>query len=90
MAYNPKLDWKYNDDVTESDANRWERGIYDAHLMLSEHAAAIAALQIDVKSVKDALFNNFTDNIFTENLDTLNDVLVISGWYDEVNKRLVV
>ncbi|GED14896.1 MULTISPECIES: hypothetical protein [Aneurinibacillus] len=90
MPFVPKFDWTFDTDVTEYDILRWEHGIYDAHLMLSEHAAAIAALQIDVKSVKDALFNNFTDNIFTENLDTLTDVQVISGWYDEVNKRLVV
>lgn len=89
MAYNPK-EWHYDDYVMETDTNRWEQAHYEAHLMLGEHAAAIAALQIDVKSVKDALFNNFTDNIFTENLDTLTDVQVISGWYDEVNKRLVV
>ncbi|MED0672113.1 hypothetical protein P4S95_18205 [Aneurinibacillus aneurinilyticus] len=90
MPYEPKLNWKDNDDVTETHIIRWERGIYDAHLLLSQYGAAISALQIDVKSIKDALFNNFTDNIFTENLDTLTDVLVISGWYDEVNKRLVV
>lgn len=90
MAFEPKFDWTPKTPVTETEIIRWEKGIYDAHVLLSLHTAAIASLQIDVKAVKDALFNNFTDNVFTENLDTLTDVQVISGWYDEVNKRLVV
>lgn len=90
MAFEPKLDWAPKTPVTETEIIRWEKGIYDAHVLLSLHTVAIASLQIDVKAVKDALFNNFTDNVFTENLDTLTDVQVISGWYDEGNKRLVV
>ncbi|WP_275052199.1 hypothetical protein [Brevibacillus laterosporus] len=27
MSYNPKLDWNYDDPVTETDINRWEKGI---------------------------------------------------------------
>lgn len=31
MAYNAKTDWKYDDNITENDVNRWEQGIADAH-----------------------------------------------------------
>ena len=33
MAYNAKTDWKYDDNITENDVNRWEQGIADAHEM---------------------------------------------------------
>lgn len=36
MAYNPKTDWEYNDVPTETDANRWEQGILDAHNMIDD------------------------------------------------------
>ncbi|MCR8985709.1 hypothetical protein NW801_11740 [Brevibacillus laterosporus] len=90
MPYNPKLDWNYDDPVTETDINRWEKGIDDAHKLLEQNTVAISALQIDVKTIKDAVFNNFTDNVFFENFATLNDITLTDGWYDEANKRLVV
>ncbi|MBA4533010.1 MULTISPECIES: hypothetical protein [Brevibacillus] len=90
MPYNPKLDWNYDDPVTETDINRWEKGIDDAHKLLEQHTVAISALQIDVKTIKDAVFNNFTANVFFENFSTLNDITLTDGWYDEANKRLVI
>ncbi|MCR8939857.1 hypothetical protein O0555_21385 [Brevibacillus laterosporus] len=90
MAYDARLDWEFEDDITEGDVNRWEKGIDDAHKLLEKHTVAISALQIDVKTIKDAVFNNFTDNVFFENFATLNDITLTEGWYDEANKRLVV
>lgn len=90
MPYQAKLDWQGDDPVMETDINRWEKGIDDAHKLLDQHSAAIAALQIEVQTVKDALFNNFTGNVFFENFVTLHDVTLTEGWYDETNKRLVV
>ncbi|TVX91911.1 hypothetical protein [Paenibacillus agilis] len=34
MAFNGKIDWKYNDIPTERDFNRIEQGVVDAHKML--------------------------------------------------------
>ncbi|GAA3410381.1 hypothetical protein ACFFNY_21860 [Paenibacillus hodogayensis] len=34
MTYDAKTDWQYGQKVTETDANRWERGIADAHKQL--------------------------------------------------------
>lgn len=90
MAFDPKLDWKPKTPVPETDIIRWERGIYEAHLLLEQHAAIISSLQTENKAIKDALFNNFTDNVFFENFVNLNDITVTRGWYDEVNKKLVV
>ncbi|MED1913327.1 hypothetical protein P4V40_22055 [Brevibacillus laterosporus] len=58
--------------------------------LLEQHTVAISALQIDVKTIKDAVFNNFTDNVFFENFAALDDITLTEGWYDEANKRLVV
>ncbi|WPS88850.1 hypothetical protein SMD22_07835 [Brevibacillus halotolerans] len=90
MSYNARLDWEFEDDITEGDVNRWEKGIDDAHKLLEQHTVVISALQIDVKTIKDAVFNNFTDNVFFENFATLDDITLTEGWYDEANKRLVV
>ncbi|ATO51043.1 hypothetical protein P4V86_15205 [Brevibacillus laterosporus] len=90
MSFNARLDWEFEDDITEGDVNRWEKGIDDAHKLLEQHTVAISALQIDVKTIKDAVFNNFTDNVFFENFATLDDITLTEGWYDEANKRLVV
>ncbi|MGG1444997.1 hypothetical protein ABE354_23690 [Brevibacillus laterosporus] len=90
MSYSARLDWEFEDDITEGDVNRWEKGIDDAHKLLEQHTVAISALQIDVKTIKDAVFNNFTDNVFFENFATLDDITLTEGWYDEANKRLVV
>ncbi|ERM19937.1 hypothetical protein [Brevibacillus laterosporus] len=89
MSYNARLDWEFEDDITEGDVNRWEKGIDDAHKLLEQHTVAISALQIDVNTIKDAVFNNFTDNVFFENFATLDDITLTEGWYDEANKRLV-
>ena len=31
MSYESKVDWQYDDIPTETDANRWEQGIFDAY-----------------------------------------------------------
>ncbi|WP_096201882.1 peptidase G2 autoproteolytic cleavage domain-containing protein [Bacillus sp. FJAT-45350] len=35
--FEPKLDWKGEDPVTEQDMNRWEQGIADAHKKVTTH-----------------------------------------------------
>lgn len=58
--------------------------------VVNRHEVCISTLQTELQAVKDALFNNFTDNVFFENFVDLNDIIVTRGWYDEVNKKLVV
>lgn len=41
-------------------------------------------------NLEQSYSNNFTSNQFTEDLNTLADVVVTRGVYDSVNKRLVV
>lgn len=50
----------------------------------------ISKMNLRLSNLEQSFFNNFTANHFTEDLTTLNDVLVTRGVYDSVNKRLVV
>jgi len=45
LAYNAKTDWKYDDNITENDVNRWEQGIADAHEKAEEIEEDIDNLQ---------------------------------------------
>lgn len=82
MPYNAKLDWKYGDTPTENDANRWEAGILNNDLQITN---LITRVQI----LEDALFSDIAHNKFEEDFATLDDVTVTKGWYDQTNQRLV-
>lgn len=81
-GYQAKLDWKYRDTPTEKDANRWEGGILNNSLNITN-------LLTRVQILEDALFMNIAHNKFEEDLATLNDVTVTKGWFDQTNQRLV-
>lgn len=82
MSFNAKLNWKYGDTPTENDANRWEKGILDNSVALTN---VITRLQI----VEDALFSNIAHNKFEVNFSDLDGLTVTRGWYDQTNQRLV-
>lgn len=50
----------------------------------------ISTMKLRLTNLEQSFFNNFTANHFTEDLSTLDDVVVLRGVYDSVNKRLVV
>lgn len=82
MPYSAKLNWKYGDTPTENDANRWEAGILNNDLQITN---LITRVQI----IEDALFSDIAHNKFEEDLSTPDDVIVTKGWYDQTNQRLV-
>jgi hypothetical protein len=90
MPYQAKTDWKYNDPVTEVDVNRWEQGIKDAHAAMDNFVLRLASLETRVKTLEDAVLNDFKNNIFNISFQTLDGVIVSSGWHDVANGRLVV
>ncbi|TPG71178.1 inorganic polyphosphate kinase [Brevibacillus laterosporus] len=67
-----------------------EDALFEAHRILDEHTVDILKFHTRISTLEDALFNNFTDNVFHENFETLEDIALTDGWYDESNKRLVV
>lgn len=50
----------------------------------------ISKIGLRLTNLEQSYSNNFTSNQFTEDLNTLADVVVTRGVYDGVNKRLVV
>ena len=50
----------------------------------------ISKIALRLTNLEQSFANNFTHNQFTEDLSTLNDVVVLRGVYDPVNKRLFV
>ena len=90
MSYNPKLNWKYDDDVTENDINRWEQGIADAHAQLAQLAADVNNLKTRVNTLEGILPENFIYNKFDDDLSTISAIRVIRGYYNEAQSRLEV
>ncbi|WP_019123715.1 hypothetical protein [Brevibacillus massiliensis] len=90
MSYNPKLDWKTDDDVTESDFNRIEQGIADAHVLLEQFSVDIANLKNRVQLIESTFPDSFTHNLFTEELLTLDSIILTHGYYNEAQTRLEV
>ncbi|WP_102274106.1 phage tail-collar fiber domain-containing protein [Cytobacillus massiliigabonensis] len=50
----------------------------------------ISKIGLRLTNLEQSYSNNFTSNQFTEDLNTLVDVVVTRGVYDSVNKRLVI
>lgn len=75
MGYNPKLNWKADDPVTEHDLTRIERGIDDAHKGLGNIEQGVGQdfgqLQEEVAAHKEnyAKFKEETKYNFTQGLD---------------------
>lgn len=90
MSYTAKLDWKYDDDVTEQDINRWEQGIADAHAQLATLSADVSNLKIRMSTMESILPENFLYNKFDDDLATVNSIIVIRGYYNEAMSRLEV
>jgi len=89
-TYQAKLDWKAEDQVTESDVNRWEKGINDAHTRLGEAETKISNLLTRMNTMESTLPDNFTHNNFNDDLSTLDSIKVIRGYYNAGQSRLEV
>ncbi|MGN7470509.1 hypothetical protein [Brevibacillus sp. SAFN-007a] len=89
-SYDPKLDWKYDDDVTEQDINRWENGINNAHVQLAQLQADVSNLKTRVNTLEATLPDNFTLNNFNDDLASIDSIKVIRGYYNEAQSRLEV
>ncbi|WP_339167107.1 hypothetical protein NSQ24_01510 [Brevibacillus sp. FSL L8-0520] len=90
MAYQAKLDWKPDDQVTERDANRWEKGIEDAHISIEQLSVDVSNLRIRMTTLESILPENFLYNKFDDDLSTVNSIRVIRGYYNESASRLEV
>lgn len=90
MPYQAKLDWKYDDTPTESDVNRWEKGIRDANTAADDYGWRIASLETRIQTLEDAVLNDFRNNLFKVSFNNPVGVKIKRGWFDPANARLVI
>ena len=50
----------------------------------------IAANQQEIKVLKDATLNNMVNNVFLKNFDSVEAVLIVSGIFDPVARKIYV
>jgi len=90
VPFQAKLDWKYEDTPTEDDANRWEQGISEAVTAVEDHGPRLASLETRVKTLEDAVLNDFKNNRFTVSFANPAGVKIQRGWFDPANARLMI
>lgn len=88
--YTAKTNWKPDDDIMETDVNRWEQGIADAHAQLTQVVADVSNLKTRMNTMESVLPENFVYNKFDDDLSTLDAIEVIRGYYNEAQSRLEV
>lgn len=76
--------------ITATRMNNIEDGVYAAHLTLEQHVLDIANLKNRVGLIESTFPDNFKNNLFTEDLVTLDDIVLTSGYYNEAQSRLEV
>lgn len=67
-----------------------EDGIVYAIDTINENADNLTKLRVDVAILRGSTINNMTNNVFFERFDTIDDINLISGVFDDKNKRLVI
>lgn len=68
--------------------NNIEDGIENAHLLIIDGMNKISSLETKVKVLEDNLVNNMPQNNFFEDFSNIDDVVIISGIYDGIYKRI--
>lgn len=68
--------------------NNIEDGIENAHLLIIDGMNKISSLETKVKVLEDNLVNNMPQNNFLEDFSNIDDVVIISGIYDGIYKRI--
>ena len=68
--------------------NNIEDGIENAHLLIIDGMNKISSLETKVKVLEDSLVNNMPQNNFFEDFSNIDDVVIISGIYDGIYKRI--
>ena len=70
--------------------NNMEDGISKVTKQSKENKSNITSMAVEVATLKNASLINMTNNVFFENLENLDNLVVTSGVYDEDGKRLYV
>ena len=73
-----------------SQMNHMDDGIFENREAVILHEGLIAANQQEIKVLKDATLNNMVNNVFLKNFDSVEAVLIISGVFDSVARKIYV
>lgn len=76
--------------VSANNLNHMDEGIYNVNRHAKDNRDMINRLAIEVSILKGSAVNGITHNIFVVNFEKLDDVNLQKGYYDEVNRRVVV
>ena len=76
--------------LSQTNMNHMDDGIFQNREAVILHEAMIAANQQEIKVLKDATLNNMVNNVFLKNFDSADAVLIISGVYDSVARKIYV
>lgn len=76
--------------VPRDEFDKWVLTLDTVKLLAEKNELDISVMKLRLTNIEQSFFNNFTSNHFTEDLSTLDDVIVTRGVYDAVNKRLVI
>lgn len=76
--------------VSQTNMNHMDDGIYMNREAVILHEAMIAANQQEIKVLKDATLNNMVNNVFLKNFDSVGAVLIVSGIFDPVARKIYV
>ena len=76
--------------VSQTNMNHMDDGIFQNRKAVILHEGMIAANQQEIKVLKDATLNNMVNNVFLKNFDSVDAVLIISGVFDPVARKIYV
>lgn len=76
--------------VSQTNMNHMDDGIFANREAAILHEAQIAAVQQEIKVLKDATLNNMVNNVFLKNFDSVTAVAITSGIYDPVARKIYV
>ena len=76
--------------VSQTNMNHMDDGIFQNREAVILHEGMIAANQQEIKVLKDATLNNMVNNVFLKNFDSVDAVLIISGVFDPVARKIYV
>ena len=76
--------------LSQTNMNHMDDGIYMNREAVILHETMIAANQQEIKVLKDATLNNMVNNVFLKNFDSVGAVLIVSGIFDPVARKIYV
>lgn len=79
-----------NFDLMEASIGQFQAEMTSLHMRVSRDQANLLGLAIEMETLKGAILNNVSANMYVETFDNLDDVHLESGVFDSVKRKLVL